>query len=100
VSAKAQRALKAKALVWTATSNEPCSLTVTAKLGKKKLGAVKKALAGSVATKLRLKLSRKAQGLLRKALRTRKKVTVTLAWACVDAAGNRRAGSKKLVVKR
>jgi hypothetical protein len=99
-SVKAQRALKKKALGWSATSNEACSLTVTAKLGKKKLGALKKALAAGVKTALKIKLSRRAQGLLRKALRTRMKVTVTLAWACVDGAGNRRAASKKLIVKR
>jgi hypothetical protein len=27
-------------------------------------------------------------------------VAVTLAWACVDGVGNRKAASKKLVVKR
>jgi len=99
-SVKAQRALKTKALGWSATSNEGCSLTVTAKLGKKKLGSLKKALAAGAKTALKIKLSRKAQGLLRKALKTHRKVTVTLAWACVDGVGNRKAASKKLVVKR
>ena len=37
---------------------------------------------------------------LRKALSKRKKVTVSLAWACADAAGNKKAGSAKLTVKR
>ena len=100
VTAKAQRALKAKALVWTAKSDEACSLAVNAMLGKKKLGSLKKALAADVATKLKLKLSRKSLGLLRKALKTRTKVTVTLKSACTDAAGNKRTGSTKLVVKR
>jgi hypothetical protein len=99
-SAKAQRALKAKALVWTATSDEACSLVTTVMLAKKRLGGLKRALVGGVATKLKLKLSRKAQGLLRRALTTRRKVSVTLKTGCTDAAGNKRASSPKLVVKR
>jgi hypothetical protein len=69
-------------------------------LGKKKLGTLKRSLAAGVATKLKLRLSKKSLGLLRRALVTRKKVSVTLKAACIDAAGNKRTSSAKLVVKR
>jgi hypothetical protein len=69
-------------------------------LGKKRLGKLTKQLAAGTPTKLRLKLSRTAQGLLRKALKRRKTATVVLKVAAADAAGNRRTATKKIVVKR
>ena len=98
--AKTQRALKAKALVWTATSDEACALAVSAMLGRKKLGSLTKPLTPGAITRLKLRLSKSSQGLLRKALKKRKKVTVVLKGSCVDAAGNKSSSTKKLVVKR
>jgi hypothetical protein len=100
VGAKAQRALRTKALVWTGRCGEACAYTGVAMLGRRKLGQVKKQLAAGVTAKLKLRLSRKAQGLLRNALARKRKVTVTLKSAAVDAAGNKRSASNKLVVKR
>jgi hypothetical protein len=69
-------------------------------LGKKRLGKLSKQLAPGKRTKLKLKLSKKSQRVLRKTLKRRKRVTVKLKLVAVDAAGNRRSSSKKLVVKR
>jgi hypothetical protein len=98
--AKAQRALKAKALSWTVSSDEACRLTVTAKLGKTRLGKLKRSLKAGAKTKLKLKLSGKSRKALQRSLAKHKRVKVTLVSICTDAAGNVRLASPKLVVKR
>jgi hypothetical protein len=99
-SARRQRALRAKALVWSARCDEACSYAATAMLGRKRLGKLTRQLSAGARTKLTLKLSRTAQGVLRKALKRRKTATVTLKIAAADAAGNRRTATTKIVVKR
>jgi hypothetical protein len=97
---KAQRALKARALAWSAKSNEPCALASTAILGRKRLGSLARALPAGVATRLKLKLSKKSLAALAKALRAHRQVKVKLKTTCVDAAGNRGTSAPQLVVKR
>jgi Thrombospondin type 3 repeat len=99
-SARKQRALRARALIWTASCDEACSYAATAMLGKKRLGKLAKQLAAGAQTKLKIRLSRKSQALLRKALKRRKTATVKLKVAAVDAAGNRGTATTKIVVKR
>ena len=83
--------------------NERCKLAVVAKLriGKRKvaLGRAKvSALSGKTA-KLKVKLSKKALGKLRKATK-RGKAKIVLSVSATDDAGNRAGASRKVAVKR
>jgi hypothetical protein len=95
--AKSQRALKTKAVKFAVKPSESCVLTVTAKLGKVKLGTAKKTLAGGTKSGVTIKLGKKALAALKKALRAKKSVKATLSFKAVDGAGNA-AGSKRTVV--
>jgi hypothetical protein len=99
-AARVQRALKSKAITFSATPNESCSLTAVAKLGNKTLARTRKTLPGGAKSKIRLKLGGKARAALRKALRGRSQVTVVLAVKGVDASGNAATSTKKLRLKR
>jgi hypothetical protein len=100
---KVQRALRAKRFALKARCNEGCKLSVVAKvrIGKRTvtLGRVKVTARSGITAKLKVKLSRKALGKLRKATR-RGKGKVVLSVRATDAAGNRAAASRKVAVKR
>ena len=100
---KVQRALKAKRFALKARCNEGCKLAVVAKvrIGKRTvtLGRVKLTARSGTTAKLKVKLSRKALGKLRKATRGGK-AKVVLSVRATDAAGNRAAASRKVAVKR
>jgi hypothetical protein len=98
--AKAQRALKAKAVKFAVKPSESCVFSVTAKLGKTKLGTAKKALAGNVKSNVSVKLSKKALAALKKALRSHKTVKATLSFKAVDGAGNVATSKRTVVLKR
>jgi hypothetical protein len=98
--AKAQRSLKTKAIKFGMKPSEGCTLSVTAKLKTKKLGTLKKALVGGVKKGLSVKLTKKGLRALKKALRTKKKVTATLSLKAVDGAGNVATSKRKVVLKR
>jgi hypothetical protein len=100
VVARPQRALRRKAIVFTASCSEACKVTVTAHLGKSRLGRVTKRLSGGANTQLKIKLSEKSQAGLRKALKRRKTIKATLNAVAVDGAGNKRTASKKVAIKR
>jgi hypothetical protein len=97
-----QRALKAKAIRFSVKVSEKCTLKATAKLGSKRLGTLRRPLAGGRRATLRIALGRKAQAIVRAALKKRPKATVILTWSCADAAGNvvRSKTPAKLAVKR
>jgi PKD repeat protein len=99
-AAKKQRSARTKVVVFKLQPNEGCSLSVTAMLGKKRLGTLSKALVANVLVTQKLKLTRKGLGALRKALRTRKAVTITLVTSCADAAGNATTARKTVKVTR
>ena len=99
-AAKKQRSAKTKVVVFKLKANEGCSLNVTAMLGKKRLGTLRKALVANLLATQKLKLTRKGLGALRKALRTRKAVTITLVTKCADGAGNARTVKKTVKVTR
>jgi hypothetical protein len=100
---KVQRALKVKRLVLTARCNERCNLATVAKLriGKRTvtLGRAKVTAVSGKTARIKVKLSKKALGKLRKAT-TRGKAKVVLAVRATDGAGNRVAGSRRVSVKR
>ena len=104
LAAKAvQRALKAKRLALSARCDERCKIVAVANLriGKRTvaLGRVKATVLVGKTGKLKVKLSRKALGKLRKATR-RGKAKVVLSVRATDDAGNRTAGSRRVAVKR
>jgi hypothetical protein len=100
---KVQRALKAKLLALKARCNEGCKLVAVAKLriGKRNvtLGRAKGSAVSGKTAKIKVKLTRKALGKLRKAT-TRGKAKVVLSVKATDAAGNRAAASRRVAVKR
>jgi len=98
--AKAQHAVKAKAVKFAVKASENCVFSVTAKLGKKKLGTAKKALAGGVKAGVTVKLRKKALAALKKALRGRRSVKATLSMRAVDGAGNVATSKRTAVLKR
>jgi hypothetical protein len=61
---------------------------------------VTKTVLGGVATKVKVKLSRKSRARLRRGLRRRRTVRVTLKIVAVDTAGNRRTAKKKVLITR
>ena len=100
---KIQRALKTKRLKLSARCNERCALAAVAKIriGSKRVVVrrAKVTAASGTTTKIKLKLSRKARGKLRKAMKHgRNKVTVSV--RATDAAGNTTAASRRVKVKR
>jgi hypothetical protein len=100
---KIQRALKTKRLKLTARCNEQCKLAVVAKVriaGKLVVLRRAKATATSgTTTKIKLKLTKKALGKLRKAIKHgRAKVTISV--RATDAAANTTAASRRVTVKR
>jgi hypothetical protein len=98
-----QRALKVKRLALSARCDERCTLAVVAtrRLGKRTvtLGRAKATVLAGTTAKLKVKLSRRALGKLRKATR-RGKAKVVLTVRATDVAGNKAAGSRKVAVKR
>jgi hypothetical protein len=98
-----QRALKRKRLALSARCDEQCNLVVVAKvkIGKKKivLRRAKAIVTSGSTTKIKIKLSKKALGKLRKATR-RGKAKVFLSVRATDAAGNKAAASRRVTVKR
>jgi Calx-beta domain len=98
-----QRALKRKVLALSARCSERCKLAVVAKLriGKKTvvLARAKTTLPSGKATKIKLRLSKKARVRLRKAMHGGK-VKVVLSVRAADAAGNRTHASRRVTVKR
>ena len=99
-AAKAQRALKGKAISFGITSNESCSLIAVVKLGTTTLASTKKTLPGGAKSKIRLKLGSKALAAVRKALRGRPQVTGVLVVKGLDTSGNATTSTKKLLLKR
>ena len=99
-AAKAQRALKAKAITFSVRPNEGCTLTVVAKLAKRTLASVTRALPGGTTSKITLKLRKKALGALRKALSRRSKIAVALVANGVDANDNTASSTTRLRLKR
>jgi hypothetical protein len=98
--ASRQRSAKTRRISFILTTNESCLLSVTAKLGRKRLGALTQPLAAGAPGAQRLTLSKKSLVALRKALRRKKTVTVTLAIACVDGAGNTSKANRRITVRR
>jgi hypothetical protein len=96
----AQRALKSKAIAFSITPNESCSLTALVKLGNKTLASTRKTLPGGANSKIRLKLGKKPLAALRKALRGRSQVNVVLVVTGVDTSDNTTTSTKKLRLKR
>jgi hypothetical protein len=100
---KIQRALKRKRLKLSARCDEGCKLAAVARvrIGKKRvvLRRAKTTAASGATTKLNLKLSKKARGKLRKAIR-RGKAKVVVSVRATDAAGNTIVVSRKIIVKR
>ena len=100
---KVQRALKAKLLALKARCDEGCKLVAVAKvrIGKKTvtLGRAKLAARSGTTAKLKVKLTKKALGTLRRAT-TRGKARVVVSVRATDAAGNGTAKSRKVAVKR
>jgi hypothetical protein len=98
-----QRALKTKRLMLSARCDEQCKLVAVVKIriGKKQavLARSKATAPASEKVKIKLKLSKKALLKMRQAIkRGRAKVVVTVGAA--DPAGNRTAGSRRVIVKR
>ena len=100
---KVQRALKAKRLALKARCNEGCKLVAVAKvrIGKKTvtLGRAKVSARSGKTAKMKVKLTKKALGKLRKAT-ARGKAKVVLSVSAKDVAGNGTAKSRKIAVKR
>ena len=100
---RVQRALKARLLALSVRCNERCKLAVVAKLriGKRKvaLGRAKVSAPSGKTAKLKVKLSKKALGKLRKATK-RGKAKIVLSVSATDDAGNRAGASRKVAVKR
>ena len=100
---KVQRALKVKRLALTVRCNERCKLATVAKLriGKRTvtLGRAKVTAVSGKTARIKVKLSRKALGKLRKATK-RGKAKVVLSVRATDTAGNRAGASRKVAVKR
>ena len=98
-----QRALKTKLLALSARCNEECKLAVVAKvrIGTKKvvLGRAKATAPVGRTAKIKLKLSKRALVKLRKAMKGGK-AQVVLSVSAADAAGNRTAASRRVIVKR
>ena len=98
-----QRALKTKLLALSARCNEQCRLAVVAKvrIGTKKvvLGRAKATAPSGKTAKIKLKLSKRALVKLRKAMKGGK-ARVILSVSAADAAGNRTAASRRVIVKR
>ena len=71
------------------------------RVGKKRVVLVraKRSASGDTTARIKLKLSRKAQVKLRRAMK-RGKARVVLTVRATDAAGNRTAASRKVTVKR
>jgi hypothetical protein len=99
-TAKAQRALKSKAITFSVRPNEACTLTVAAKLGKRTLAGATRTLPGGTTSQIKLKLGKKALAALRKALSRRSKLAVVLAATGVDASGNSTSSTKRLELRR
>ena len=98
-----QRALKTKRLALSARCNERCKLAAVAKvrIGRKNvvLGRAKVTAASGRTAKIKLKLSKKALGKLRKAMK-HGRAKVVLSVSATDAAGNTTAASRRVTVKR
>ena len=98
-----QRALKTKLLALSARCNEECKLAVVAKvrIGTKKvvLGRAKATAPFGKTARITLKLSKRALVKLRKAMKGGK-AQVVLSVSAADAAGNRTAASRRVIVKR
>lgn len=97
--ARSQRALKKKALVFTLNGNEAFTLNATARLGKAKLGSIKRSLPRGRST-VTLKLSRKGVSALKKALRRKKTAVASLKLTFADSAGNSSGASRKVKIRR
>ena len=98
--ANRHRVKRTKALAFTVAGSELSTLVATAKLGRASLGKATKALAAGTPTAVRIKLSRKAQAALRKALTRKRKVSVVVTLALKDAAGNPSTATRKITVVR
>ena len=100
---KVQRALKSKRLRLAARGNEQVRLLVVAKVrvgGKRVvLGRARTTASRDTTARIQVKLSRRAQVRLRRAMK-RGTARVVLSVRATDAAGNRAAASRKVTVKR
>ena len=96
-----QRLVATKSVVFTASSDDACLLTVTAKLGARTLGAITpRAIPADVAKRYTIRLDGADLAALRAALARSGTDYVTVAASCVDATGNRGAATKRIQVMR
>ena len=99
LSAKAKQKLKSKAIVLSLSSNEGGVAGAKAMFGKSSVAKLSKTVsAGS--SKLTLKLSKKAQKALAKALKRKKTVSIKLAVSVSDLAGNAKPVTKTIKLSR
>jgi hypothetical protein len=95
-----QKAVKAKALAFTAACSEDCTYQAVATIGRKSLGTAKGTLKSGAPTPLKLKLGKSGLATLKKALKKKKTAAVTLTFTLVDAAGNKGTVKKSVTVSR
>jgi Glucose / Sorbosone dehydrogenase len=81
-------------------ANETCRVTISARLAGTRLKRVRTPLRGGRRTIVRLRPKPGAIKRIRRALRKRKRVTMVVAVAAVDAAGNRGFVQRRLKVRR
>ena len=99
LTAAARQKLKSKAIALSLNSNEGGIAGAKAMLGRSSLGTLSKTVTAGT-TKLRLKLSKKAQKALAKALKRKKSVSIKLTVTVRDLAGNARVVSKTIKLSR
>ena len=99
-AARSQRSIKTKTLRFTAACTEACRLTTTAKLGRTRVGSWSRNLPGGARSALKLKLSKRGLSALKKALRRRRSVKLSLTFVMRDGAGNVRPASKRITIAR
>jgi hypothetical protein len=104
--ATVQKALKAKAILVTATADEAATLRATGTLSLPtkaklfRLGPVTKKAAAQKRVTFKLKLSKKTLKAIKRALAKHKKVVVKVKVTAKDAAGNVGTATRKIRVKR
>jgi hypothetical protein len=99
LSAKAKQKLKSKAIVLSLNSNEGGIAGAKAMFGKSAVSTLSKTVAAGN-TKLTLKLSKKVQKALAKALKRKKTVSIKILVTVRDLAGNGRPVTKSVTLGR
>jgi hypothetical protein len=99
LSVKAKQKLKSKAILLSLNSNEGGIAGAKAMFGKSSVAKLSKTVAAG-STKLSLKLSKKAQKALAKALKRKKTVSIKVVVTVSDLAGNAKAVTKTIKLAR